>query len=69
MDVPKTTEEVDAYLFAGGMTIDGYFMSDGAIGYTPSAGRGYWLMIDHEGLAATLKLRLRELGVRELSDI
>ncbi|ULU24946.1 hypothetical protein [Dyella terrae] len=65
MDVPQTEQEIDAYLFGAGLTVDDYVMDGEVIGYR-SNGRDYDLLMDHEGLAAACKARLIALGVRRL---
>ncbi|GGA29517.1 hypothetical protein [Dyella nitratireducens] len=65
MDVPKTKQEIDAWLFRDGLTVDDYFMDGQVIGYKLVNGREYDLLIDHEGLAAACRARLIELGVRQ----
>ena len=65
MDIPQTEQEIDAYLFRGGLTVVDYFIDGEAIGYT-SNGRDYDLLMDHEGLAAACQARLIALGVRRL---
>ncbi|GLQ89142.1 hypothetical protein [Dyella flagellata] len=65
MDVPQTEQEIDAYLFGAGLTVDDYFMDGEIIGYK-SNGRDYDLHFNHEGLAASCRARLIALAVRQL---
>jgi hypothetical protein len=64
MDVPQTEQEIDAYLFGTGLTLDDYFMDGEVIGYKSTNGREFHLLMDHEHFAAACRARLIELGVR-----
>lgn len=64
MDVPKTVDEIDSYLFSQGLTITDYYMRGEIIGFV-RGGRSYDLIIDHDELYAACQDRLRKLGVEQ----
>ncbi len=58
--------DVDAFLFANGLTVANYFISnEGLIGFRDASGRAFDLIIDHNSLALAALDRLRELGVTQ----
>lgn len=59
---PQLAEEIDAYLFGGGITVDRYFLVGDLIGHVSAKGREFDLLIEDD-LAAACRKRLLELGV------
>lgn len=66
MDVPESAQEIDAFLFGSGLTVDDYVMEDDVISYRSANGCEFDLLIDHEGLASACRARLIALGVKRL---
>jgi hypothetical protein len=63
MDISYPEQEIDAFLFGNGLTVDDYFMDGEVIGYKSANGREFDLLMDHEFFAAACRARLIELGV------
>ena len=63
-----TDAEVEEYLFGNGLILDSYFIEETPVSevlcYQDESGRSFDLLIDDQDLAASLKRRLREMGVR-----
>lgn len=66
MDIAESEQEIDAFLFGSGLTVDDYVMEGDVISYRSTNGRDFDLLINHEGLAAAYRARLIELGVKRL---